>query len=375
MSQNNKPTRKELKRRIKEALPKAGKTALKLIEKFVRTFLPIDLNYNAIHSQDAYFYQLIYMVMKEYSAEGSSKVLNMNFVAPSPDQMLRVFNYRTSLLDSIRDNILLEITSAAKRLGAFSQPTTIAIDFFDIPYYGDKNSLNVVGTKRKAGTNYAHSFLCGDAVVKGERFCLSFVQRTMVTEDVELLEKLLKTVLEHVSVSIVLLDREFFQVAVIKLLLRNSVSFIMPATNTEEIKKLKKENRYSLPCIVDYTMRSRNEEVTVKLVLIEGEKDGKKCVFGFITNLSWSANEVAEYYRSRWGTETNNRKRNEFRAMTTSRRYEIRYLYYLLSAAMHNIWILLNLIIACRFYGMQTVPLVEVYIMKEVVVAEITSIQ
>lgn len=359
--------------RIKELIPSVGKKTIKLIERLIRPFIPMSLNYNAVHSEDSYFYQLVYMALKNYSAEGSSKVLNMNFHLPSPDQMLRVFSYKTSLLDSIRNCVLSSITTAAKRLGAFSQPTTIAIDFFDIPYYGGRNSLNVIGTKRKAGTNYAHSFACADVIVKGERFCLSSLPRTMVTEDVELVENLLKTAQEHVSVRIALLDREFFQVAVVRLLLRNSLFFIIPATDTEEIKRLKMENRHNLPCIVDYTMRSKNDEVTVKLVLVEREKDGKKCAYGFITNLDWEAEEIAEYYRSRWGTETNNRKRNEFRAMTTSRSYELRYLYYMLSVALHNIWILVNLMLADEVYRIPTKPLVETYLMKELVLSEIAG--
>lgn len=242
-------------------MPKAGKSLIKLIESLVRPFLRIDLNYNAVHSKDTYFYQLVYMAMKKYSAEGSSKVLNMNFYVPSPDQILRVFRYSTRTLDAMRDSMLHDITRSAKRYGAFAAPTDIAIDFFDAPYYGNINSTNVVGTKRKAGTNYAHSFLCADALIKGERFCLSFLPRTMLTEDVELVKNLLKTALEHVSVRIALLDREFFQVAVIKLLLCNSLFFIIPATDTPEIKRLKKEYRHKLPCV----MSTQCVQRTVKL--------------------------------------------------------------------------------------------------------------
>jgi len=373
MTQNNKPTRKELRGRIKELIPKCGKAAVKLIERLVKPFLKIDLNYNAVHTKDAYFYQLVHMAMKQYSAEGSSKVLNTDFDTPSPDQILRVFRYSTGMLNDMRDSMLQGITNTAKRRGAFATPTDIAIDFFDIPYYGDVNSMNVVGTKRKAGTNYAHSFACCDSILKGERFGLSFLPRTVVTKDSDLVANLLKIALEHVSVGIALLDREFFQVAVIRLLRSNSLFFIIPATDTEEIKRLKDANRHRLPCIVDYTMRSKDGEAAVKLALVEREKDGKKLIYGFITNLSWEPEEIAEHYRSRWGTETNNRKRNEFRAMTTSQRYELRYLYYMISVAMHNVWILMNLMISHEVYRTHTAPLVETYMMKELLVAEIAS--
>lgn len=118
-------------------MPKAGKDAIKLIESLVRPFLRIGLNYNSMHNEDAYFYQLVYMAMKQYSAEGSGKVLGMKFDVPSPDRMLKVFRYSAKTLDAVRDGMLYGVTRAAKHYGAFKAPTDIAIDFFDIPYYGD----------------------------------------------------------------------------------------------------------------------------------------------------------------------------------------------------------------------------------------------
>jgi hypothetical protein len=346
---------------------------MRLVRRLVRPYVSAETKYNSAYSEEEYFYELLFSALKQYSAEGSSKVLNLSFRVPSPDQMLRIFRYSTSMLAGMRGCMLDGTLGAAKRFGAFRQPTDIAIDFFDIPYYGDIGSMNVVGTKHKAGTNYAHSFLCADAVIKGERFCLDFLSRTMLAKDAELVKELLKTALERVSVRLALLDREFFQVGVVRLLRSSSLHFIIPATDTEEIKRLKKEYRHKLPCVVDYTMRSKDGEVTVKLALLEQEKDGKKVIYGFITNLAWQPHEIAEYYRNRWGTETNNRKRNEFRAVTTSRSYELRYLYYMLSVAMHNIWILANLMIGYEVYGMQTLPLVETYLTKELLVAEIVG--
>lgn len=373
MQQNNKPTRKELKARVKELIPRQGKGIMRLIKRFVKSYVRAEIKYNSAYNEEEYFYELMFAALKQYSVEGSSKVLSMSFRVPSPDQMLRVFRYDAGALSGMRDCMLDSMFGAAKRFGAFDQPTDIAIDFFDIPYYGEISSTNVVGTKRKAGTNYAHSFLCADAVIKGERFCLNFLSRTMLTQDADLVKTLLQTALKRVSVRIALLDREFFQVAVIKLLLRNSLSFIIPSTDTPEIKRLKKEHRHKLPCIVDYTMRSKDGEISVKLALVERIKGGRKRIYGFITNLGWQVEEIAEYYRNRWGTETNNRKRNEFRAMTTSRSYELRCLYYMLSVAMHNIWILVNLMIAYEVYRMHATPLIETYLMKELVLAELSA--
>jgi IS4 transposase len=111
----------------------------------------------------------------------------------------------------------------------------------------------------------------------------------------------------------------------------------------------------------------------MKLALVEREKYGKKRIYGFVTALSWKPEEIEEYYRSRWGTETNNRKRNEFRATTTSRSFELRCLYYMLSVVMHNIWILVNLMVAYEVYRIHAAPLIETYLLKELVLAELCT--
>lgn len=368
-------SKKDLKRILKKLYGSAGNRSLNLIDKLVKPFLLVQTRYNAKYTNNEYFYDLLHMSLTKGSAESSSKILKTDFEVPSSDQVIRRYKIPINRLEAIRECMLQGITSFAKKHKAFSNAVDIAIDFYDDPYYGDINSMNVIGTKRKASTNYAHSFACCDAVIAGERFCIDFIPRTMKTEDSELVENLLRNALERVSVGVVLLDREFYQVKIVKILCMYGLKFIIPAPDTQEIKRLKKFHRNNLPCVVEHTMTSATgEQVKVKLALVEKvNKKGKKEIYGFITNIDWDAEEIAEHYRNRWGTETNNRKRNEFCAMTTSRSYELRFLYYMLSVALHNIWVLLNLITAIIVYGISTKPLIETYMIKHLILKELVA--
>lgn len=366
------PNKKYLTSRLKQfSVKKIGRKSLKYIRKFIKDFIPLNVKRNSPYNEMIYFYSLMYMALNKGTAERSSKVLNMDYGIPSPDSILRKFRFSENMLHAIRDNMLYGITRVARKQGAFKQKVDIAIDPFDKPYYGDINDLHVVGTKHKKGTNYAHSFVTLDSIVKGERFCLSFLPRTMKSKDTDIVENLIKTALERVSIRIALLDREFYQVEIVKLLFRYGLKFIIPAVNKDAIKKLKKKYRNELPCVLDYTMTSGSgEQISVKLALVKRDKE----VHGFITNLDWEAEEIASYYNNRWGIETNHRERNEFLAWTTSQNYELRYLYYLISVMLHNIWIFINMIITRIVYGIISDPVMEKYMMKHFAMREIYAV-
>lgn len=334
------------------------------------------MKYNSPYSEMDYFYSLIHMALNKVTSESTSKLLNLKGIMPSPDSILRTFRFPESSLHAIRENMLSGIIHEAKKKGAFRQKIDIAIDPFDDPYYGDINDMHVIGTKHKAGTNYAHSFVTLDSVIKGERFCLSFLPRIMKSNDTEIVENLIKTALERVSIRIALLDREFYQVRVTKILCRYRLRFIIPSVDKEEIKRLKKLYRHKLPVVVPYTMTSgTGEQVKVKLALVERvNKKGEKEVHGFITNLGWEAEEIAEYYRNRWGIETDHKSRNEFLAWTTSQSYELRYLYYLISVMLQNIWVFINMIIARLVYGIIGNPILEKYMMKGYALKELEAV-
>ena len=51
------------------------------------------------------------------------------------------------------------LISRMRRLGAFSKPLILAIDWHDEMYYGDPGADGVVGTRPKKGSHYAYRFI------------------------------------------------------------------------------------------------------------------------------------------------------------------------------------------------------------------------
>ena len=60
-----------------------------------------------------------------------------------------------------------------RRLGAFSKPLILAIDWHDEMYYGDPGADGVVGTRPKKGSHYAYRFASASVVVDGERLTIA----------------------------------------------------------------------------------------------------------------------------------------------------------------------------------------------------------
>lgn len=324
---------KSSKRELKEICNReVGSKSLGWIENLIKPYIPFKESINSRYSGYDYFYGLLYASIDNGSAESSGEFT-------SPDTILRTCKFPVKQLRNIRDNMIYGIVHLAKKHGMFQHPVDIAIDGYDDPYYGDRNDIHVTGTQQKAGTNYAHSFLCADSIISGERFNLGFENRTKFTIDADIVETLIRKASEMVNIRIVMMDKEFYQVRIVKTLYHNNLKFIIPAPDTAGIMNVKYDNRHNLPIVVNYVMTSATgDQVNVNLVLIKR----KDKIHGFITNLNWEPNAVAEHYRNRWGIETNNRVRNELAAMTTSRSFELRFIYYLMSVMLHNIWIFLN---------------------------------
>ena len=86
-------------------------------------------------------------------------------------------------------------------------------------------------------------------------------------------------------------------------------------------------------------------EARVNLIVV---KEGKHR-YGFFTNINDGLDDdqmalaVANFYSRRWQIETGYRvKKHGFRGKTSSKKYIIRYIYFMLSVILYNFWILIN---------------------------------
>lgn len=328
----------------------------------LKSLIPIKLGKNSVYGDGDYRNSFLFTGLTKGTAEKTKNVLDMRgYECPSGDRQIDVIKeLSVEEMDIMFWNANQLLIQQAKRLGAFKFPVSIATDPCDIPYYGNTGSPFVVGTKHKLGTNYAHSYGCTDVVVKGERFTLAVTRRTMKTDDVEIIENGLKIAKTAVKIAVSLADREFYNVDVVNIHKMEDVRFIIPAKNTDGVKEAKKKHEDEIPITVDYTMKSRiGIETDVNLSLVYGKKE--KEIYGFINDLDAEPKNVAAIYRTRWGVETGNRMRNNFRGRTCSQSYRVRYFYFLLSTLLYNFWVLVNMMATEKKYGTLEEPLITFY--------------
>ena len=277
---------------------------------------------------------LVNLGLRRSSAEECSE--------PSPDRVLD----RLGEVDEMSfDRVIWELNKTLLERLRLPRKVTLAIDFKTLPYYGAEDPA-LVSDSRLPGTKLGIRFATLSIVEFSRTFTLKAKQVGPFTSKVKVLKQLLDPIEGLVEPRIILLDRGFFTVEVIKELLSRKLTFLMPAIRTAPIKKLCKGfERGEIPPCVDYTVKSLEGDARVKLHFIRKRTKDEWKTFVFVSNMAFKPEAAAELYRSRWRIETNNREIGKFRARTTSRRMKLRRIYYSLAALLYNLWIILRQIL------------------------------
>jgi len=82
---------------------------------------------------------------------------------------------------------------------------------------------------------------------------------------------------------------------------------------------------------------------TYTLMVVKDEDNDK--LLPYATNMDdVESSVVHELYESRFGIETQYRVKNKFFGKTCSKKYSVRYAFFILAVALYNLWVLLNII-------------------------------
>jgi putative transposase len=322
----------------------------KLIKKNIYPFLNFPLHYTAKYDTNTFLDLLTHVAMNHDFTENGSKTFR--FVkkerTPSADVLLyHISKFKLEEVKFMFQKVFEKIFEIANKNKVFKKRRLdVAIDLHDWLYYGDKNDSMVVETKPKKGTTHCFRFATINIVESGKRFTLLALPMNVFDRKHKIVDELINYAKKKIKIGNVYVDRGFFSIKVIDVFKKHNLKFLMPAKKDRKIEQLVKN--YDSPTIINYTLGGKyyiQGQTTFKLVIVNDENEIKRV---FATNLHVNENNAHSLfgkYAKRWGIETSYRVKQDFKARTTSKRYVIRLFYFLFSACLYNLWILVNIIV------------------------------
>lgn len=311
----------------------------RILRKFFFEKLGIAPNYNSSHELAKLFNLLEYAFANGLSAEEGSSQMHIEVpdsLVASADTLLR------RLKEADKNSVEKAFNNTVKRFmkSLDLQKCIIAIDYHDIPYYGDKNDAWVRGTKNQRGTNWCHQYATLEIVSGEKRFTLA-VKKLSINDDEKALviQELICIARKHVQISHILLDRGFYGIECIRVLKQLRFPFIMPVIKDAKMKPFMQENVKNVPGVVQYTIGKKGNCETFNLALKWlKKKDEPDEIAGFATNMNASVEEISELYSKRWSIETGYRSKKEFRVKTTTTNNIVRMIFFYLECLFYNAW-------------------------------------
>ena len=235
----------------------------------------------------------------------------------------------------------------------------LAIDLHLVPYYGAAyaDPKEIYRGQNKAGTNSFHAYASAYVAFHGQRFTVALTPVGRGEDMKEVVRRLLTLAREGgVRPALLLLDRGFYSIDVIRYLQRARVPFLMPAvargrkpaaaTPATGIRayKLWKRGGWGR-----HTLVTGKRNATVSICVHCGNRRGRRkkpgrCawVYAYWGIRPRSTRWVAETYRSRFGIETSYRQLNEARIKTCTRNPAVRFFFVALALILRNVWVWLH---------------------------------
>jgi putative transposase len=237
----------------------------------------------------------------------------------------------------------------------------IAIDLVEVPYHGKvkkEHEGEVRRSKAKSGTTHFFVYATAYVIQNGPRYTLAMIRVRAEDTMVKVLKQLLTQLKKlGIKVSLLLLDRGFYSVKVIRYLIRQKQPFIMPAikrgkkpeqdggpTRTYQLAALKSSGWYR------YTLtRSTDGKVSFDVAVVCQNLSGSRKLYYRETLLYVTfrvkhhpLNWIKETYRKRFGIESSYRQLNQAKIKTSTCNPALRLLFVACAFILRNIWVWLH---------------------------------
>jgi putative transposase len=240
------------------------------------------------------------------------------------------------------------------------RPQRLAIDLTLIPYHGKPfhDPKEIYRSLAKDGTSHFHAYATAYVVLKGQRFTIAL---TAVAKSEPLKDVLQRLVKQARSVGVkprlLLLDRGFYSVDVIRYLQAARYPFLMPVvirgrkaddhrgpSGTRVFAVMKRSGWF------EYTVQSGTKRTATVSICVscrnyrgQWKRHGRQTLVYACWGMNGrSCTWVRETYRSRFGIESSYRQMNQARGRTSTRRPELRLLYVGVALILRNEWVWLH---------------------------------
>jgi hypothetical protein len=333
-------------KKVAAALPKS-------IRKLAKCAL-FELGKNAVYTVE----QILETVFK--AATNATSIEQMAEISggPNADTIRYHLNEKVTIEDietMLKEHMKRYIEILKRKFGPVVE-VEIAEDWTDEMFYGDKNTPSIIGTKPKAGTCRAFEYFTVSIVMRGYRFLLFAYPMDSRENLVFYKNRALQFIRElGLKPKLETFDRGFRSVDVFAFQKDEKIPFICPAVQDEKFERwIAAAEKFPVRFNGWQMQNADRETVEVDLMatkeFYENEKgEIKERYRGFYTTLPKSAynddpETLAKMYGGRWGIETAHRCEDEFRIKSTSVNATVRYLYFVASVLIYNLWVYLNLL-------------------------------
>ncbi len=354
-------TEEKGKKHVKERTEEAAKE----VKKILLHQLKRGTKYNAIYNDESFLDLLIHIAISKDFAKNGSKVLmylqNGKRVPTGAALFYYLDKYSVDEVSEVFNKIfditfnLAEKAKIISRRGRY----TIAIDCHKWEYWGKKVGKFVVGKEPEHGTNKCFKFITLDITNHEQRFTLCALPFLDGDKQNDLVIKLLNAARMKIHIHTVLIDRGFLDSELLNYLKKEGLYFIIPSKKSN--RALLKDASFLKPDPVGVLKDVLMGNIRINLIV---KKEGEK-LYGFFTNMNIIAGDnnlalaIANMYERRWQIESGYRVKKDFRGRTTSKKYIIRFLYFMLSVILYNFWVLLNSLVIATLNLKSTKPVVS----------------
>eukprot|EP00913_Durusdinium_trenchii_P011153 g10475.t1 len=235
----------------------------------------------------------------------------------------------------------------------------LAIDFHLSPYYGQpfKSRNELYYGKPKQGTKKFHAYASACIIEYGHRYTVALTAVRRRDSLVDVLQRLLEQIRTiGLKIRCVLLDREFFNVAVVQFLQNENLPFLMPimirgrkpkrGRKAQGLRAIKQRSAGWYK----HMMKNSQQQVTVNICVgyrrHKNRKDKKQVTRKLLFaawNIRGTPTEIRERYRKRFGIESSYRQMRQARIYTCTRNPRLRLFFMAVALLLRNIWVWIHL--------------------------------